>query len=82
MNNAVLGVLASGRGSDLQSIIDAVEKGQIKAKIGVVLTDKPNVMALERAEKPVFRRFALTANSAQTETSLNINSWTSLENTA
>lgn len=51
MNNAVLGVLASGRGSDLQSIIDAVAAGQIKAKIGVVLTDKPNVMALERAEK-------------------------------
>ena len=51
MNNAVLGVLASGRGSDLQSIIDAVEAGQIKAKIGVVLTDKPNVMALQRAEK-------------------------------
>ena len=51
MNNAVLGILASGRGSDLQSIIDAVEKGQIKAKIGVVLTDKPNVMSLERAEK-------------------------------
>lgn len=51
MNNAVLGVLASGRGSDLQSIIDAVEAGQIKAKIGVVLTDKPNVMALQRAQK-------------------------------
>lgn len=51
MNNAVLGVLASGRGSDLQSIIDSVEAGQIKAKIGVVLTDKPNVMALQRAEK-------------------------------
>lgn len=51
MNNAVLGVLASGRGSDLQSIIDAIEAGQIKAKIGVVLTDKPNVMALQRAEK-------------------------------
>ena len=51
MNNAVLGVLASGRGSDLQSIIDAVATGQIKAKIGVVLTDKPNVMALERAKK-------------------------------
>lgn len=51
MSNAVLGVLASGRGSDLQSIIDAVQAGQIKAKIGVVLTDKPNVMALQRAEK-------------------------------
>lgn len=51
MSDAVLGVLASGRGSDLQSIIDAVQTGQIKAKIGVVLTDKPNVMALQRAEK-------------------------------
>lgn len=51
MSNVVLGVLASGRGSDLQSIIDAVQAGQIKAKIGVVLTDKPNVMALQRAEK-------------------------------
>ncbi len=51
MTGAVLGVMASGRGSDLQSIIDAVATGQIKAKIGVVVTDKPNVMALERAKK-------------------------------
>ncbi len=47
----VLGVLCSGRGTDLQSIIDAVNAGQIDAKIGVVITDKPGVMALERAEK-------------------------------
>ena len=47
----ILGVLASGRGSDLQSIIDAIENGQIKTKIGVVLTDKPEAMALERARK-------------------------------
>ncbi len=46
----VLGVLCSGRGTDLQSIIDAVNAGQIDAKIGVVITDKPGVMALERAE--------------------------------
>ena len=51
MSNAVLGVMASGRGSDLQSIIDAIKSGQIKAKIGVVITDKPDVMALERARK-------------------------------
>ncbi len=51
MMSAVLGVMASGRGSDLQSIIDAVATRQIKAKIGVVVTDKPNVMALERAKK-------------------------------
>ena len=47
----VLGVLCSGRGTDLQSIIDSVNAGQIDAKIGIVITDKPGVMALERAEK-------------------------------
>lgn len=47
----VLGVLCSGRGTDLQSIIDAVKAGQIDAEIGIVITDKPGVMALERAEK-------------------------------
>ena len=51
MSGAVLGVMASGRGSDLQSIIDAIEAGQIKAPIGVVITDKPQAMALERAKK-------------------------------
>lgn len=47
----ILGVLASGRGSDLQSIINAIENGQLKTKIGVVISDKPNAMALERANK-------------------------------
>ena len=46
-----LGVLCSGRGTDLQSIIDAIKNGELNAEISIVLTDKPNVMALERAEK-------------------------------
>lgn len=46
-----LGVLCSGRGTDLQSIIDAIAKGELDAEIALVLTDKPGVMALERAEK-------------------------------
>ena len=46
-----LGVLCSGRGTDLQSIIDAISNNQLHAEIAIVLTDKPNVMALERAEK-------------------------------
>ena len=46
-----LGVLCSGRGTDLQSIIDTIAEGKLNAKISVVLTDKPNVMALKRAEK-------------------------------
>ena len=45
-----LGVLCSGRGTDLQSIIDAIESGFLAAKISVVLTDKPNVGALARAK--------------------------------
>ena len=46
-----LGILCSGRGTDLQSIIDAIDDGKLNAQIAVVLTDKPNVMALERAQK-------------------------------
>lgn len=46
---AVLGVLASGRGSNLQSILDAIAAGQIKGRVGVVIADKPEAKALERA---------------------------------
>ena len=49
MHEAVLGVLCSGRGTNLQSIIAAIESGQIPGKIGLVLTDKPEAKALERA---------------------------------
>ena len=45
-----LAVLCSGRGSDLQSIIDAINAKKFSAEIEVVITDKPNVQALTRAE--------------------------------
>lgn len=45
-----LGVLCSGRGTDLQSIIDAIGRGEVEADIAVVLTDKPAAYALKRAE--------------------------------
>ena len=45
----ILGVLCSGRGSNLQSIMEAIEAGQIKAPISVVLVDKPGAKALDRA---------------------------------
>lgn len=51
MAGEIIGVLCSGRGTNFQSIIDAVASGQIKAPIGVVITDKPEVMALERGSK-------------------------------
>lgn len=55
MTKEKLGILCSGRGTDLQSIIDAVAEGRLSAEIAVVLTDKPDVMALERAEKAGIR---------------------------
>ena len=46
-----IGVLVSGRGSNLQAIIDAIEKGQIKGKIAIVISNNPDAQALKRAQK-------------------------------
>ena len=46
-----LGVLASGRGSNLQAIIDAIEGGRLQATIAVVVSNKKDALALERARK-------------------------------
>ena len=46
-----IGVLASGRGSNLQAIIDASEKGEIEAEVAVVISDKSDAYALVRAQK-------------------------------
>ncbi len=46
-----LGILASGRGSNLQSIIDAVEAGSLQARIALVLSNKREAQALERARR-------------------------------
>ncbi len=42
-------VLASGRGSNLQAIIDAIEAGRLQAKIVVVISNKKDAAALNRA---------------------------------
>lgn len=44
-----IAVLVSGRGSNLQSIIDNIEKGYLKARIAVVISDVGSAYALERA---------------------------------
>ncbi len=46
-----IGVLASGSGTNLQSIIDACKQGQIPARVAVVISDNRNAYALERARK-------------------------------
>ncbi len=44
-------VLASGRGSNLQAMIDAIEARQVQAKIVAVISNKKDAVALERARK-------------------------------
>jgi phosphoribosylglycinamide formyltransferase-1 len=48
VNRTVLGVLVSGRGSNLQAILDAINAGRLQAKIGVVISDNPDALALKR----------------------------------
>jgi len=44
-------VFASGNGSNLQSIIDAVKKGTIKAELALVVSNTDKAFALKRAEE-------------------------------
>lgn len=44
-------VLISGSGSNLQAIIDAINAVQFEAEIATVISNKPNVLGLERAEQ-------------------------------
>jgi phosphoribosylglycinamide formyltransferase 1 len=49
MSKVRLGVLASGRGSNLQAIIDAIESGTVQARVAVVISNKKDAQAIERA---------------------------------
>jgi phosphoribosylglycinamide formyltransferase 1 len=46
-----LGVLISGSGSNLQSIIDNIEKGTLKATIKIVISNKSDAFGVTRAKK-------------------------------
>lgn len=46
-----LGVLGSGAGSNMQSIVDAIERGELDAEIKLVLADVPDAKILARAAK-------------------------------
>jgi phosphoribosylglycinamide formyltransferase 1 len=46
-----LGILLSGRGSNLQAVIDAIEAGTLSATIAVVISNKRDAAGIERARK-------------------------------
>ncbi|MGZ6195197.1 MAG: phosphoribosylglycinamide formyltransferase [Candidatus Binataceae bacterium] len=46
-----LGVLISGTGTNLQAIIDAIERRELRAEIRVVISNRAGVQGLERAQR-------------------------------
>ena len=51
MSKLHLGVLGSGAGSNMQSIVDAIEAGTLDAEIKLVIADVSDAKILERAER-------------------------------
>lgn len=51
MSKLKLGVLGSGAGSNMQSIVDAIAAGELDAEIKIVLADFPDAKILDRARK-------------------------------
>jgi phosphoribosylglycinamide formyltransferase-1 len=55
-----IAVLVSGRGTNLQAIIDACENGYIPGKVVCVISNIENVYALERAKKHNIPNFVIS----------------------
>lgn len=51
MKKLKIGVLVSGSGSNLQSIIDKIEQGALSAQIAMVICNNPQAFAIERCRK-------------------------------
>ncbi len=54
-----IGVLASGKGSNLQAIIDSINKGEVAGEVVLVISDRSNAGALLRAENHGIRNLFL-----------------------
>jgi phosphoribosylglycinamide formyltransferase-1 len=57
-----IAVLVSGNGSNLQSIIDAINKQQIKAQISFIVSSNPKAYALQRAKNHHIKSFVVARN--------------------
>ena len=67
MSKHILGILCSGRGSNMQSIMAAIKSGQIKAEIGIVLTDKPEARALQVASEAGIKSVCVNRKACATQ---------------
>jgi phosphoribosylglycinamide formyltransferase-1 len=59
-----IGVMVSGRGSNLQALVDANRDGRLPATIAVVISSRPGVAALNKAERAGIEHMVLTKAEA------------------
>ena len=63
-----IAVFASGSGTNLQAIIDSALRGEIKAKIALVVSDRKDAFALTRAGNAGIETFVLSPKDFKTRT--------------
>ena len=68
VNPVRLGVLISGRGSNLQAIIEASQAGKLRASIGVVVSNKKDAPGLVRAQSLGFKGIFIDPKLFATDT--------------
>ncbi len=60
-----LAVFASGSGTTLQAIIDSIESKKLDAKISVVISNKPDAYALQRAQKAGIPTYVISSKGKE-----------------
>lgn len=67
MTKLRIAVLASGNGSNLQAIIDAIEEKRINVEIAIVISDKKDAYALTRAQNHKIKTLYLPVENRSQE---------------
>ena len=71
MSSVNIGVLISGGGTNLQSLIDNIKNGNIKGEIKIVISNKKDAYGLVRAEKAEIEALYIDRKEFKTEEQYN-----------
>ena len=66
-----IAILASGRGSNFQAVIDAIARGEIPATCCGLITDNPDAYAIERAKKEAYPSLSWTTGHIRQKRRMN-----------
>jgi len=62
-----IAVFASGSGSNFQALQESIDRGELDAKIELLVTDKPNAFVVKRAEQFNIPVFAFTPKNYESK---------------